>query len=978
MEVRFSANIRDLERELKRLQNINARAAQQMAADHKRAAQQAKTAWSQVDLAGTMQRQMASLGPMLKSYGTMIAGMFAGREALAAAETWTRFSNSLKVAGLSGQSLTTVQEALYQSAIKNGTALEPLGQLYSRLAQSAGALGASQSQMLQFSNGVTAALRVQGGSAEEASGALLQMSQALAGGIVHAEEFNSINEGARPILQAVANGNAAYGGSVTKLRAAMLAGKLTSKDFFDSFLAGSASLESQAAKAPLTVAASMTNLHTALTRYIGTTDAALGGTERMAAGIGYLSENLDTVAQSLLIVGGLYASTYLPALGRAGAAMAVSTAATIRDVAASGGHTASLITRAAAMNGVSRAAVASTLAVRGFSAAMATATSFLGGPVGIAITALTVGLGYLAVSSTQAAVETEKLERSIQSLTEKRKEAEAAETKAKIATDTMSSAQRSALEKTAKLTGQVGLLATEYGRLAVEAKRAALAQAGVQYVKANSDFLAAKEVAMSARPRNARGESAESRARREEEWKNSPEYQRSMEAYQNRQWSLDEYRRIRKQDANDYKPTPTETPDPKTNSGGGSKARDNSAASARAIEQAESAYRDAVAASAKTAAERYTYALQALDADKRDAIAQADQQSSDKRITVAAADQAKALAERTYTQKKANLDAARAEELEQIRRDQAAAAIDLGVEANRLDADRLQSLAQFARTLDERQSYERQALAAQQKADDAAFKQGQDQLALDREKAGWTKAEIDRLRQIAEANRSTQKRNETGDLERQQGDDRRGRGGIGQQVRDYAERNGSLEEQFGRIATRGLDDITNGITDAITGAKSLQEAFSDMAKSIIADLVQMAVKFVVLEAIGAAFGVKGLGKASLGKSSTGPAKNAKGTNSFGGGLSMVGEKGPELVYMPRGAQVVPNNLLSGAMRSGAMAGSTGSGTNISFATTVHAEDAVLTSWVREQITQSQVQSVAMAQKLTSRNNAARQQNRLVR
>ena len=41
---------------------------------------------------------------------------------------------------------------------------------------------------------------------------------------------------------------------------------------------------------------------------------------------------------------------------------------------------------------------------------------------------------------------------------------------------------------------------------------------------------------------------------------------------------------------------------------------------------------------------------------------------------------------------------------------------------------------------------------------------------------------------------------------------------------------------------------------------------------------------------------------------------AEGTNNFKGGQAIVGEKGPELVNLPRGAEVVPNNKLQQAQK----------------------------------------------------------------
>jgi tape measure domain-containing protein len=970
MEVRFRANMRDLERELQRLNRINSRAAQQMADAHRKAAKAAESAWNNNTILSGLQRQIGAMGPQLRALSATIAGLFAGHEALKAAETWTRFTNSLKVAGVEGNNLKVVQDQLYKSAIANGVAIEPLGTLYSRLSQSAGELGASQSQLLKFANGVTAALRVQGGDAASASGALLQMSQALAGGTVRAEEFNSINEGARPILEAVARGSDKYGGSVAKLRAAMIDGNLSSKEFFDNFLKGSASLEAQAAKAPLTVTQAMTNLHTAFTKFVGETDATYGVTERIGQAIGTLSKNLDVLGQSIMIVGGIYAATFLPALGRAGTLLAVGTAATIRSTVASVADTVALVTRTAAIHNVSRATVAATLASRGLQAALA----FMGGPIGIAILAIGAAIAYLGTSSVNAALETEALSRSIDGLTKKREEAEAAQAKAKVATDNMSSAQRSQLEHTARLTNQVALLSSEYGRLAVEAKRAAVEMSAQQWVKANDDFLKAKGAAEAARPRRARGGNAATAARQDAEWQQSEEYQTAQTAWKNRNWALGEYGKVRGQNALEFAPKPLSVAPEKPKKGGAkATAKDRGD---DAVAAAEREYRDALAASAVTAEERHKYALEALSNDRDEKLRQLAKKVAEKTVTDADAAKVKETIAATYTQRVANLEAARKLEVDEQAREQVQAGIDLANEAARIEADNLTDAARYERDTRKRHAMERSALSKKQAAEDAAFKLQQDQLALDRQKAGWTKEVIDRLRQQAESNREAQKTGERADMDRDQSRDRPTT--VMGQIIGYAESFGTLNEQLGSIANGAIDDISRGFADAVLGAGSFKEAMTDMAKSVIAQLIEMAAKFAIFEAIGMAFGVKGLGKASLGITGKSPtvAKNAKGTDRFAGGLSMVGENGPELAYMPAGTQIAPNNLLRNALKNGA--GRSAPTNNNYFSTTVNANDAVLAETVKGWISQSQVESVAASQKLIGRQTTDSQRNRLVR
>jgi tape measure domain-containing protein len=176
----------------------------------------------------------------------------------------TRIDNALKVAGLSGAELEKVYQQLFASATKNAAPIETLVQLYSRLSLVQKELGVSQQQIVTFADNIALALRVGGTSTQEASGALLQLSQTLGGGVVRAEEFNSILEGAPTILQAATAGIKEADGSVAKLRQIMLDGNLSSKAFFDGFQAGAPILEQKVAGSVLTIDQRLGNLKTSL------------------------------------------------------------------------------------------------------------------------------------------------------------------------------------------------------------------------------------------------------------------------------------------------------------------------------------------------------------------------------------------------------------------------------------------------------------------------------------------------------------------------------------------------------------------------------------------------------------------------------------------------------------------------------------------------------------------------------------------
>lgn len=70
--------------------------------------------------------------------------------------------------------------------------------------------------------------------------------------------------------------------------------------------------------------------------------------------------------------------------------------------------------------------------------------------------------------------------------------------------------------------------------------------------------------------------------------------------------------------------------------------------------------------------------------------------------------------------------------------------------------------------------------------------------------------------------------------------------------------------------------------------------------------------------------------------------------------------------MPRGAQVVPNNLAKRAFETPRGAGRQTVVQN--FNTTVHANDTVMTGWVQREIYQANVQAVQVARKAAAQDS----------
>ncbi|MCV0384896.1 MAG: tape measure protein [Nitrobacter sp.] len=238
------------------------------------------------DFSGLATRGLATLGIGL-------SGAAAFKSVSEAAQKFTALQNSLKVTGLEGAELEKTFSSLFQIAQKNGTAIEPLTTLYSRASQAQKELKASSEDLLKFTDGISIALRVAGTNSTQAAGALLQLSQAIGSGVVRAEEFNSVNEGARPILQAVAAGLKEAGGSVSTLKNLVNEGKVSSEAFFRAFLAGMPQLEAQAAKADGTIGQANERISNAFIALVGHLDKTTGASSNAAKGLNAIADVVE-------------------------------------------------------------------------------------------------------------------------------------------------------------------------------------------------------------------------------------------------------------------------------------------------------------------------------------------------------------------------------------------------------------------------------------------------------------------------------------------------------------------------------------------------------------------------------------------------------------------------------------------------------------------------------------------------------------
>lgn len=157
-----------------------------------------------------------------------------------------------------------------------------------------------------------------------------------------------------------------------------------------------------------------------------------------------------------------------------------------------------------------------------------------------------------------------------------------------------------------------------------------------------------------------------------------------------------------------------------------------------------------------------------------------------------------------------------------------------------LDRDLLESQAQLADTAEEQRKVQlailELAYRQRRAALDAAIATEKDAAAIQR-----LTLERDRLDETFANNRQGVINSTRGPLE----------GYLATLPSDAEKMNEALEN----VAVNGLQSLEDGLLSIIDGTKSVEEAFRDMAKSIIADLIRIMIQKMIMQAVGAAVGV---------------------------------------------------------------------------------------------------------------------------
>ena len=292
-----------------------------------------KKSSSAMDRVANSTNKMESAFKSARNAASALVAAISVQQIAQAADTFTNFANQIRIATNSAAEAAAVQKELYRVSQTTGTAIEDTTKLYARLRVAADQLGSSQAETIRITEIVAKSLAAAGTSSTEASGALLQLAQALNSPKVQAEEFNSLIDGMPNLLKEVEKQLGLTAGSLKKF---VTDGNLTNQLFKDAILGSADAINEQFGAAQDTIATSFTRLNNAFILLVGNFEKSTGFFNSIASVISTLAENMDELARVLKAVAVGFTIAFAPKVIRAirdtAAAMTVLGAATKTNV----------------------------------------------------------------------------------------------------------------------------------------------------------------------------------------------------------------------------------------------------------------------------------------------------------------------------------------------------------------------------------------------------------------------------------------------------------------------------------------------------------------------------------------------------------------------------------------------------------------------------------------------------------------------
>ena len=237
-------------------------------------------------------------------------------------DTYKEVGNRLRIVKGHAQDLSAIEEKTFQVAQRSRSQYKATGILFARIANASKRLNISQKDTLRVTETIQKSFLVGGATPVEAAQSSIQLSQGIASNRLQGDELRSVLE--NPALgQLLAD--RITDGDLGQLRELAKEGKLTAGVIVRAFSDASEEIDKLFASTQETIGQAFIKVDNALLKYIGTNEGALSGTRATVVALNAIAENMDTVADSVVLLGGAMA-LLIGARGFGGLSKSIATA----------------------------------------------------------------------------------------------------------------------------------------------------------------------------------------------------------------------------------------------------------------------------------------------------------------------------------------------------------------------------------------------------------------------------------------------------------------------------------------------------------------------------------------------------------------------------------------------------------------------------------------------------------------------------
>ncbi|MFW1952071.1 tape measure protein [Acinetobacter beijerinckii] len=222
------------------------------------------------------------------------------KELAEAADSYAMLSAKIQQSTKDSGNFQQAIAGVHQIALNTNSSLDATAGLFTKLNTVAKDMGQTQQYALDMTSTVTKAIQLGGGSAQASEAAVQQFIQAMQGGVLRGEEFNSIMENGYGLAEALAKG---LGVTTGELRKMAEAGELSAERVLGALAKQKAGVDAQYAELPLTIGNALQKIATKWQILIGQMDQANGASATVAQWLSTIADNLVVVEKILNDIG---------------------------------------------------------------------------------------------------------------------------------------------------------------------------------------------------------------------------------------------------------------------------------------------------------------------------------------------------------------------------------------------------------------------------------------------------------------------------------------------------------------------------------------------------------------------------------------------------------------------------------------------------------------------------------------------------